>query len=117
MKIFTKNEYSQLRSVVVGSAQQSAWPIDDSAFDQSIAASTYKGTLIKGPLPVHITAEAEEDLNRLIDILEQERVRVYRPKITRPHWSYSARDILLTVGNTIIECPTQYASRVREAEL
>ena len=117
MKIFTKNEYSPLRSVIVGSAQQSAWPTDDPAFDQSIAASMYEGTLIRGPLPDHVTQEAEDDLNRLIDILEQEKVKVYRPKITQPHWSYSARDILLTVGNRIIECPTPYASRAQEVEL
>ena len=117
MKIFTKNEYSPLRSVIVGSAQKSAWPIDDTAFDHSIDASTYEGTLIRGPLPVHVTEEAEEDLNRLIDILVKERVTVYRPQITQSHWSYSARDILLTVGNRIIECPTQYSSRAREAEL
>lgn len=117
MKIFTKNEYSPLRSVIVGSARQSAWPMDDPAFDQSVDASTYESTLIRGPLPDHIVQEAEEDLNRLVDILVQETVTVYRPKIIRPHWSYSARDILLTVGNTIIECPTQYLSRANEAEL
>jgi N-dimethylarginine dimethylaminohydrolase len=117
MKIFTKNEYSPLRSVIVGSAKQFAWPADDPAFDQSIAASTYEGTLIKGPLPDHITEEAEEDLTRLVDILEQEKVTVYRPYITQTHWSYSARDILLTVGNTIIECPTQYSSRAQESGL
>ena len=117
MKIFTKNEYSPLRSVIVGSAQKSAWPMDDPAFDQSVNASTYQSTLIRGTLPDNITQEAEEDLNRLIDILELEKIKVYRPEITQPHWSYSARDILLTVGNTIIECPTQYLSRAREAEL
>ena len=117
MKIFTRNEYSPLHSIVVGTAQHSAWPVDDPAFDRSIAASTYEGTVIKGPLPDHITQEAEEDLDRLIDILEQQKITVYRPEITRPHWSYSARDILLTVGNKIIECPTQYLSRAREAEL
>ena len=103
MKIFTKNEYSTLRSVIVGSAQQSAWPMDDPAFDRSIEASTHEGTLIKGPLPDDIIEEAEQDLDRLVYILEQEKVTVYRPETTRSHWSYSARDILLTVGNRIIE--------------
>ena len=117
MKIFTINEYSPLKSIVVGSAQQFNWPAYDPAFDRSVDASTYEEKLIRGPLPDHIIQQAEEDINRLIDILEREQVKVYRPEITRPHWSYSARDILLTVGDRIIESPTQYSSRAHEADL
>lgn len=117
MKVFSCNEYSPLRSIIVGSAQQSAWPTDDPAFDRSIASSTYEGKLIPGPLPNHIIQEAEEDLKRLVDALVQEEIKVYRPHITRHNWSYSARDILLTVGNRIIECPTPYSSRAIESEL
>jgi scyllo-inosamine-4-phosphate amidinotransferase 1 len=117
MHIFTQNEYSPLRSIIVGSALQSTWPIDDPVFDQSISNSTFDGKLIPGPLPDHVIQETEEDLANLTDVLEKENIKVYRPKITCPHWSYSARDILLTVGNRIIECPTPYSSRANEAEL
>ena len=117
MKIFTKNEYSTLRSVVVGSVDLFAWPMDDMAFDQSVSMSTYEGILIPGPPPSRATQEATEDLSALVDILEDENIKVYRPKITGPNWSYSARDILLTVGNKIIECPTAYSSRQNEADL
>ena len=117
MKIFTRNEYSLLRSVVVGSAEKSSWPTDDSAFNDSIASSTFKGTLTPGPLPRQVIEEATQDLSALVEILEKENVKVYRPEIAGPNWSYSARDILLTVGNRIIECPTAYSSRQNEAEL
>ena len=117
MKVFTRNEYSPLRSIIVGSAQQSAWPINDYAFDASIASSTYKGTLTPGILPNQLVQETEEDLNQLVDTLEREGITVYRPTITQPNWSYSARDILLTVGNQVIECPTQYSSRANELDL
>jgi scyllo-inosamine-4-phosphate amidinotransferase 1 len=117
MKVFTRNEYSPLRSIIVGSAQQSAWPINDSAFDASIASSTYKGIPIPGLLPNQFVQEAEEDLNQLVDTLEREGITVYRPTITQPNWSYSARDILLTVGNQVIECPTPYSSRANELDL
>ena len=117
MKIFTRNEYSPLRSIIVGSAEQSSWPTNDLAFDNAISSSTFEGSLISGPLPKQVTEEATEDLSALVDILERENVKVYRPEITGPNWSYSARDILLTVGNRIIECPTAYTSRQNEADL
>ena len=117
MKIFTKNEYSPLRSIIVGSAEQSSWPKDDPAFNDAINSSTFEGSLIPGPLPKQVIKEATEDLSALSDILEQENIKVYRPDITGPNWSYSARDILLTVGNRIIQCPTAYTSRANEAEL
>ena len=117
MKIFTRNEYSSLRSIIVGSAEQFSWPTGDPAFDKSIKSSTFEGTPISGPLPKQVIKEATEDLSALVDILEGENVNVYRPKIVGPNWSYSARDILLTVGNRIIECPTAYTSRANEAEL
>jgi len=116
MKVFTKNEYSPLKNIIVGSAKQSAWPVDDSAFNKSIEDSNVKGTLTKGPLPIQIIKEAEEDLEKLVDILEKNKIKVYRPLINEPNWSYSARDILLSVGNMIIECPTQYYSRKNEAK-
>jgi N-dimethylarginine dimethylaminohydrolase len=116
MKIFTKNEYSSLKSVIVGSAKQSVWPSHDPAFNQSIESSTFKNTLTRGPIPMHIIKEAEEDLEKLVKTLEKNKVKVYRPIINEPTWSYSARDILLSVGNTIIECPTQYSSRRDEAK-
>lgn len=117
MKIFSRNEYSPLRSIIVGSAERSSWPINDKAFNASIASSTFKGDLTAGPLPKNVVDEATEDLSALVRILEGENVTVYRPVITGPNWSYSARDILLTVGNRIIECPTAYSSRANEADL
>jgi len=115
MKISTKNEYDNLRSVIVGSAIHFAWPTDDEAFKKSVSSSTFDGTLIPGPLPADIITETEQDLDSLSITLEREHVKVYRPKIDQPNWCYSARDILLAVGNKIIECPTKYSSRRNEA--
>lgn len=116
MKISTKNEYGKLKSVIVGSAKNFAWPMDDTAFDKSIISSTYDGKLVLGPLPSDITDEAEEDLNKLSTTLENFGIRVYRPTLNEYNWCYSARDILLTVGNRVIECPTQYSSRRDEVK-
>lgn len=116
MKIFTRNEYSPLRSVIVGSSEQATWPADDAEFNKSIASSTFEGTLARGPLPDYVKEETQIDLDALTETLEKENIKVYRPQITQSNWCYSARDILLTVGDRIIECPTPYSSRANEAE-
>jgi N-dimethylarginine dimethylaminohydrolase len=115
MKISTQNEYGTLKSVIVGSAKYATWPSNDTAFTESIATSTFDKKLTSGPLPTNIIEEAEQDLDRLAEVLETTGVAVYRPVIDQPNWCYSARDILLCVGNKIIECPTKYTSRRHEA--
>jgi len=47
MKVFTKNEYSALKHIIVDSAKQSAWPVDDSTFNKSIEDSNIEITIIK----------------------------------------------------------------------
>ena len=114
MKISTQNEYGTLKSVIVGSAKYATWPSNDTAFTESIATSTFDKKLTPGPLPNNIIEEAQQDLDRLAEFLETKGVTVYRPIIDQPNWCYSARDILLSVGNKIIECPTKYSSRRNE---
>jgi N-dimethylarginine dimethylaminohydrolase len=114
MKISTQNEYGTLKSVIVGSAKYATWPSNDTAFTKSIATSTFDKKLTPGPLPNNIIEEAQQDLDRLAESLETKGVTVYRPIIDQPNWCYSARDILLSVGNKIIECPTKYSSRRNE---
>lgn len=117
MRISTKNEYGVLKSVILGSVEKMEWPTDDQEFNASMSRSTYPGTLKRGPLPEKVIQQATEDLDAFCDILQTEGVTVHRPVITKPHWSYSARDILLTAGEHLIECPTPFASRANESEL
>ena len=117
MKISTVNEYSELKSIIVGSVENMSWPTDDNEFNRSIDRSTYPGTLTRGTLPKQVSEEATEDLDRLVQILENRDIEVYRPLTDRPHWAYSARDILLTVGDMVIQCPTPFDSRADELDL
>jgi N-dimethylarginine dimethylaminohydrolase len=116
MKISTKNEYGELKSIVVGRCEQHQWPIGDIAFDEMIDASTYINSLPRQRLPDHIVKQAQEDLQYMTEVLEHRNVKVYRPTITKDNWCYSSRDIMLSVGNKIIECPTIYTSRINEAD-
>ncbi len=117
MKISIRNEYGNLKSVIVGSVKNMAWPLDDEEFNKGIQRSTYPTTLSKGKLSEVVTQEAAEDLEKLLNILENRKIKVYRPLTDKPHWAYSARDILLTIGNKVIQCPTPFSSRANEIEM
>ena len=117
MKISTKNEYGELKSVIVGSVENMSWPTEDKEFNAGIDRSTYPRSLTRGALPKEVIIEASEDLERLVQILENRDIEVYRPLTDKPHWAYSARDILLTVNDTVIQCPTPFQSRADELNL
>jgi N-dimethylarginine dimethylaminohydrolase len=115
--VSTKNEYGELRSVLVGSVDHFAWPTDDKEFNESIARSTYEEKMDQGPINSVVKKEASEDLEKLSNTLESNGIEVMRPTSVTPNWAYSARDIILTVGNTVIECPTPFSSRSKELDL
>ena len=117
MKVSTKNEYGKLKSVILGSVQGGAWPTNDAFFNQMIDASTWPIKLEKMQFNENVVADTDRELNLLQELLEKNDVKVHRPNITGPHWAYSARDILLTVGDKLIECPTPYSSRRNEADM
>lgn len=128
MKIFSKNEYGQLRSVIVGRPENARWPEGDHFFDRLLETFPNKLDCGRGPLPTRNLEEAKEDVYLLIDLLRENKVDVYRPDIM--DWNkkvssldhkevtgmngFRARDILLTVGDTAIECPTPFLSRQHE---
>ena len=117
MKVSTTNEYGLLKSVIVGCVENFQWPENDNEFDQSISRSTYHTTLTRGALPKSVYEEAKQDLDRLVDILTERNIDVHRPVTSKPHWAYSARDIILTVGDMVIQCPTPFESRASELQM
>jgi hypothetical protein len=127
MKVSVKNETGQLKSVILGRVEGANWPTGDSFFDKTLALSTYKRKLQKGPVPEEVIDRARGDLLHMKDVLRDHNVNVFRPEIkdyTQSHThygnitsglhTYSARDLLLSVGNMVIECPTPFASRYVE---
>jgi scyllo-inosamine-4-phosphate amidinotransferase 1 len=127
MKIFTKNEYSELKSIVVGNIDYANWPVGDIYFDAMMDTSTYDGIIKKGPVLDEVKKIAQEDLDLFVLKLEKEKIKVHRPlkknweleykkfdKITTGMHSYSTRDLLLTLDNRVIESPTPYISRQHE---
>ena len=81
----------------------------------------------QGPFPEQIIREAEEDIQRFVETLEARGIRVRRPApwpheqtIKTVHWetegyyTYCPRDVLLVVGDTIIETPNVIRGRSLE---
>ena len=117
MIVSTKNEYGELRSVLVGSVDNFSWPVNDKEFDLSVARSTYETKFVNAPVSNIVLDEATQDLETLVETLENKNINVYRPISAQPNWAYSARDILLTIGDMVIQCPTPFTSRSNELDL
>ena len=117
MIVSTTNEYGELRSVLVGSVDNFCWPVNDIEFNKSVERSTYKTKFKNQSLSDQVLDEAKVDLNTLVNVLEGRGIEVLRPDTNISTWAYSARDILLTIGNKVIECPTPFASRSKELDL
>jgi glycine amidinotransferase len=81
-----------------------------------------------GPYHPQVIEETREDLEALVTALKQEGVTVRRPMVTdhskvfsSPDWqsdgeyNYCPRDLLLPIGETMIECPMPLRSRFFES--
>lgn len=127
MRVHTKNEYGELKSVILGRPDRANWPKDDVFFNRLDSLSTFPKKIKRGPVDENVIAEARDDLFAMKDLLENHGVKIFRPEIidhrashtfygsvVQGMHSYSARDLLLSVGNMVIECPTPFTSRNAE---
>jgi N-dimethylarginine dimethylaminohydrolase len=108
IKIHSTNEWSPLKSVVVGDAL-GAYKPDGLHFEEP------------GGYRNDILAQATMDLDRLVRTLQQEKVKVYRPEQHDFTWTggmynYCPRDRLLVIGDTVLDCNMQYPMRNAESK-
>ena len=118
------NEWDPLKHVIVGRADgcmvQAPEPAVQLDFpDQGFPLGTY------GPLPKEMEEKASKLMDNFAAILEKRDIRVDRPTpldfrqaIQTPDWQQGSmfgcmppRDVLLTVGNEILEAPMSFRSR------
>ena len=114
MKVDTCNEYGNLKSVIVGDIEGFSWPTDDDFFDKMIDKSSYHTKLTRGSIAEDVVDITKHQLDELCEILDKQGVSILRPTGLKDHWRLSARDVLLTIGTKIIQCPTPYVSRREE---
>ena len=121
MKISSRNEWSKLRSVVVGSATNANWPTNDSVFAEESKKTTWTETPVpSGPVPQWIIDEANEDLSILIDTLHKLRIDVYQPRdLDFPRlggmYNYCPRDRFIIAGKNVIDPAMMYPCREIES--
>jgi glycine amidinotransferase len=129
--ICSYNEWDPLREIIVGIVDGAAVPPWDIAVKSSVPENQWSFFEAMGgkPFPSEKVAAAAEDLAELVHILEAEGVVVRRPEpldhskpFSTPFWHsasglYAAmpRDVLLVIGDEIIESPMAWRSRYHEA--
>lgn len=123
------NEWDPLEEVIVGIATSARVPSPDRglfAIDYADNVES-KEAIPTGPFDPQIIEEANEDLDNLASLLSSQEVKVRRPAVTdhsrpfgTPDWSsdggynYCPRDVLLPIGQAIIEAPMVLRSRYFE---
>lgn len=122
------NEWDPLEEIIIGSidgARVASPGIDLFTIDYADYGSPDR--IPSGPYPRHVVEQTREDLERLSEELTKLGVRVRRPAATDHaatiatpdwqtdgHYNYCPRDVLLAIGDTIIETPMVLRSRFLE---
>lgn len=131
MIINSHNDWDPLEEIIVGHAHHSRVSLDISS--RSFSYANYHWDDIKhmeGNYPQWVIDEANEDVDGLVSVLVKLGVRVHRPKIidwdqefATPDWrskgwySWCPRDLVLPLGNMLIETPSPTRARYFETRL
>lgn len=114
--MYSKNEWGQLRKIVVGHAHNARVPeIDTSLRHINYADVKDELQIPTGQYPQIVIDEANEDLEKFVDFLEKERVEVVRPDITEcSYYNYCPRDSVIVYKDKAIATPMPLRARRNE---
>jgi len=125
--VWSCNEWDPLEEVVVGNPLNARYPTPDRSTQVAEFPDRPLDEIPRGPFPQQIIEETEEDLDAFVEVLEKAGVTVRRPetwphedKFSTIHWesegyyNYCPRDVMLVIGDTIIETPNVIRSRAQE---
>jgi len=131
MIVNTHNDWDPLEEIIVGHAHHTRVNTDISAHSFSFAQFK-RGEIehMEGPLPQWVIDEANEDIDGLADTLTKMGVKVHRPKIidwnqefstmdwkSKGWYSWCPRDLIIPLGDMLIETPSPTRSRYFETRL
>lgn len=114
------NEWSQLKTVVVGDASWANWPSTDPVFAKESEKTTWTQSPVpSGSVPAQIIHEANQDLEILCNTLRDMGVTVFRPtpldfQNLGGMYNYCPRDRLLIYGSKVIDTAMMYPCRDME---
>ena len=113
----SKNEWGQLKKVIVGIADNAKIPtdIDIRLRCVNFADKITESEIQKGPYPQQVIDEANEDLETFVDFLKGESVEVVRPDATDcNYYNYCPRDSVFVHGDLTIATPMPIKARKDE---
>ena len=126
--VWSCNEWDPLEEVIVGNPLRARFPTADRSTQLAEFPGRPLEDIPQGPFPERIIEETEEDLNTFAAVLEKLGITVRRPetwpheaKFSTIHWesegyyNYCPRDIILVIGDQIIETPNVIRSRALES--
>lgn len=125
--VWSCNEWDVLEEVIVGNPLNARFPYADKSTQVAEYPDRPIEDIPQGPFPDWIIEETEEDLNEFAEAMEKLGIKVRRPE-TWPHsdtfstihwttegyYNYCPRDILLVIGDQIIETPNVIRGRSQE---
>jgi N-dimethylarginine dimethylaminohydrolase len=126
-RVWSCNEWDPLEEVIVGNPLQARFPTPDLSSQLAEFPDRSLAEIPRGPFPSKIIEETEEDLNKFVQVLTDLGVTVRRPqtwphdaRFSTIHWesqgyyNYCPRDIMMVIGDQIIETPNVIRSRAQE---
>jgi len=125
--VWSCNEWDPLEEVIVGNPLNARFPTADPSTRLAEYPDRPIDQIPVGPFPQWVIDETEEDLNEFAATLESFGVKVRRPD-TWPHdatfstinwqsqgyYNYCPRDVMVVIGDQIIETPNVIRSRSQE---
>lgn len=120
MTVYSRDEWSPLRRVVLGQPWGANWPTDDPVFSQESAKTTWKDTPPPaGQVPWWIQSETAEDLALFESVMLRQGIEVLRPAsnnfvATGGMYNYCPRDRLIVAGDCVIDPAMMYPCRDQE---
>ena len=125
--VWSCNEWDPLEEVIVGNPLNARFPTADLSTQMAEYPDRSVDEIPRGTFPQQIIDETEEDLNEFADTLRSCGVKVRRPE-TWPHektfstinwesqgyYNYCPRDVMIAIGDKIIETPNVIRSRYQE---
>ncbi len=127
-RVSSHNEWDPLEEVIIGRIEGAQIPqASNDLFAIEFSAYGSAKKIPSGPFPQRVIEETADDLDRLSETLAGLGIMVRRPEVTdhaarfgAPAWmsdgfyNYCPRDVLLAIGDTIIETPMVLRSRFFE---
>jgi N-dimethylarginine dimethylaminohydrolase len=126
-RVWSCNEWDPLEEVIVGNPLQARFPTPDLSTQLAEFSDRSLADIPRGSFPQKVIEETEEDLNKFVQVLENLGITVRRPqtwpheaKFSTVHWesqgyyNYCPRDIMMIIGDHIIETPNVIRSRAQE---